>query len=70
MGEALHLLSRVDPALASRVPDVRRAVGMRNVLIHGYAQVDNAAVWRTASDDLPGLRVAVAALLAELGETP
>jgi uncharacterized protein with HEPN domain len=70
VGEALHRLSRADPALASRVPDLRRAVGMRNVLIHGYAQVDNEAVWRTAPDDLPVLRAAVAGLLPELGETP
>ncbi len=43
---------------------------MRNILIHGYAQVDSVAVWRTASGDLPALRAAVAALLAELGEDP
>lgn len=70
VGEALYLLSRADPALAGRVPNLSRAVGMRNVLIHGYAQVDNAAVWRTATDDLPALRVTVAGLLAELGEVP
>lgn len=43
---------------------------MRNVLIHGYRRVDNEAVWQTAQDHLPGLRAQVAALLAELGDTP
>jgi uncharacterized protein with HEPN domain len=43
---------------------------MRNILIHGYRQIDNEAVWLTAQDDLPGLRIQLAALLAELGDQP
>ena len=70
IGEALNQLSRTDSVLAARVPDLRRAVGMRNILIHAYTRVDNVAVWRTASDDLPKLRATAAALLAELGDTP
>jgi uncharacterized protein with HEPN domain len=34
LGEALNRLLRVDPALASRVPDVERAIAFRNILIH------------------------------------
>jgi len=41
---------------------------MRNALIHGYREVDNATVWQTAHEDLPMLRVRVDALLAELGD--
>jgi len=29
--------------------------GMRNVLIHGYADVDLRVVWDVVQDDLPGL---------------
>jgi uncharacterized protein with HEPN domain len=43
---------------------------MRNALIHGYRDVDNATVWQTIHDDLPELRTRVAALLAELGDDP
>jgi uncharacterized protein with HEPN domain len=49
------------------VPELREIVGFRNVLIHGYATVDNARVWQIAETSLPGLRQAVSALLAELG---
>jgi uncharacterized protein with HEPN domain len=37
------------------------------VLIHGYAAIDNARVWRITETSLPDLREAVSALLAELG---
>ena len=43
---------------------------MRNVLIHGYREVDNENVWRTAQQSLPPLRVQLAALLSELGDAP
>jgi uncharacterized protein with HEPN domain len=49
------------------VPDLKQAVALRNLLIHGYATVDSAIVWRTAQEDLPKLRKAIAALFSELG---
>ena len=67
IGEALNRFAKARPELAVRVPDLARAVAFRNFLIHGYAVVDNKAVWRIAQDDLPVLRERVAALLAELG---
>ncbi len=69
-GEALNRLSREAPEIAARLPELRRAVAMRNALIHGYREVDNATVWQTIHEDLPQLRVRVAALLAELGDDP
>jgi len=70
IGEALNQLSQAAPELAARVTHLRRAIGMRNVLIHAYRRVDNDAVWQTAQNHLPLLRTEVAALLAELGEAP
>jgi len=70
IGEALNRLAREFPDLAARIPDLRKAVAMRNVLIHAYREVDNAEVWRTVRDDVPRLREMVAALLSELGEQP
>lgn len=35
IGEALNQLSKIDPALASRVPDLAAVVSFRNLLIHG-----------------------------------
>jgi len=68
IGEALNQLSRAAPQIAARIPNLSRAVAMRNVLIHGYAQVDNEAVWRTVQDHLPALRACVAELVKELGD--
>lgn len=65
VGEALSQLARLDAALAERVPDLRTIIAFRNLLIHGYAQVDPARVWRAVEENLPSLRAALAALLAE-----
>ncbi len=67
IGEALNQLSKVSPELARQVPNVREIIGFRNVLIHGYAAVDDARVWQIAQTSLPGLHKAVSTLLAELG---
>jgi uncharacterized protein with HEPN domain len=40
---------------------------MRNVLIHGYAEISDLTVWRTATGDLQSLAEVVEALLAEAG---
>ncbi len=42
-------------------------MGFRNILIHGYAHVDNVLVWQ-AVDELPELRAVLAALLHELDD--
>ncbi len=45
VGEALARLSRIDEALAARISEYRRIVASRNILIHGYADVDDRVVW-------------------------
>jgi uncharacterized protein with HEPN domain len=67
IGDALNRLSKVDPALAERVPHLRTIVGFRNVLIHGYALVDHARVWHIRATLLPDLHATVSTLLADLG---
>jgi uncharacterized protein with HEPN domain len=67
IGEALNQLSKVSPELARQVPNLREIIGFRNVLIHGYAAVDDARFWQITETSLPNLRAAVSALLAELG---
>lgn len=63
IGEALNQLSKVDPVAASHIPELPRIVAFRNILIHGYATVDDALVWQVLADKLPGLRQALNALL-------
>jgi len=44
--------------------DLRQIIAFRNVLIHGYAAVDPARLWRVIEENLPPLSAALAALLA------
>ena len=64
VGEALSQLARIDASMAAQIPDLREIVAFRNILIHGYALIDRARVWRVVEEDLPGLRSALAVLLA------
>lgn len=66
-GEAMSVLRKLDPATAERVPDARKMVGMRNILIHGYAQVNNETVWQAATTDLGEVVAVVRDLLNEAG---
>jgi uncharacterized protein with HEPN domain len=66
IGEALSQLAKLDVAVAARVSGLRRIVGFRNVLIHGYDRIDAAGVWRVIQNDLAQLRLRAAALFDEL----
>ncbi len=65
IGEALAQLARIDEALAERIAEHRRIIAFRNILIHGYAQVDDRLVWDVVESKLPTLQREVAALLRE-----
>jgi hypothetical protein len=66
VGEALDRLTREDPDLAARIPDIARIVAFPNVLAHGDDAVDDEVVWKAITIDLPGLTANVEALLKEL----
>jgi uncharacterized protein with HEPN domain len=70
VGEALNRLARAAPELAARIPHLSRVVAFRNLLIHGYATVDDATVWRTVTEDFPVLAGHIAALRQELDHAP
>ena len=63
VGEAPNQLSKIDPDAASQVPDLPRIVAFRNILIHGYAVVDDELVWQVLVERLPGLAVVLRDLL-------
>ena len=62
-GEALAALRRADPALAAAIPDLPRVVAFRNILVHGYAAVDDRLVWAVVERDLAALRDTLTRLL-------
>jgi uncharacterized protein with HEPN domain len=63
VGEALNQLSKVAPEIAAGIPDLRRVVAFRNILVHGYATVDDALVWQFLGDDLDRLEKVLRSLL-------
>ena len=63
VGEALNNLRRVDSETAGKIPDLVRIIGLRNVLAHGYAVVDDLVVWQAASTRVPELRATVRTLV-------
>jgi uncharacterized protein with HEPN domain len=65
IGEALNQLSKADPHIGAAIPDLPRIVAFRNILVHGYAVVDNALVWQLLDDRLPELERVVREFLPD-----
>lgn len=65
LGEVLNNLRRVDAETAALIPEIQRIIGLRNVLAHGYAVVDDTVVWAAATSRVPELRARVDWLLGE-----
>lgn len=45
LGEAANRLRRRHPELATRISFVDQIVGFRNLILHGYDQIDDSVVW-------------------------
>lgn len=71
IGEASNNIRKSFPEFVSDHPEIPfgKAVGMRNVLSHGYFLVDLEAVWAVIHADLPSLHVSLRKLLDSL-KTP
>lgn len=54
IGEAANMLTRHFRESHAELP-WRQIVSMRNVLVHGYAQVSDADLWQTATNDIQPL---------------
>ena len=63
VGEALGKAVLLDSTLEAQVPEIRRIVGLRNRLIHGYDSVDDQLVWDLVRHKLPPLSVLLTQLL-------
>jgi uncharacterized protein with HEPN domain len=66
LGEAAK---KVPKSIRNRYPSVewKEMVGMRDKLIHDYANTRSAVIWNTVKKDLPPLKAALEAMLKELG---
>lgn len=66
IGEALAQLARRDPEIAESIQDYRKIIAFRNVLIHGYGQIDHARVWDTVNAEVPVLLARARLLLGDV----
>jgi uncharacterized protein with HEPN domain len=65
IGEALNRLSQQAPQVADRITDSRRIIAFRNLLIHGYAEIDDRVVWGVVEAKLEALISEVQGLLED-----
>ena len=69
IGEAVGRLARSNAGLVNRISEYERIIGFRNLLIHGYADVDDSLVWAIVQTRLPTLRREVDSLLNQFPGT-
>ncbi|MGA2569934.1 MAG: HepT-like ribonuclease domain-containing protein [Terracidiphilus sp.] len=65
IGKAARAIPEEIRALAPGIP-WHQIAGMRNVLVHGYFEVDTDLVWDAATREVPALKPAIGRLLATL----
>jgi uncharacterized protein with HEPN domain len=63
IGEAFVQLRVEDAAIAEQFPDLRKIIGMRNRLVHGYDQLDLDVLWDATISHVPKLLEQVENLL-------
>ena len=63
IGEAISQLRKIDTETVEQIPEYRKIVAFRNILIHGYATIENATVWGVIESDLKPLNSAVNLML-------
>lgn len=68
IGEALAQLARLDQELAAGISEHRSIIDFRNILIHGYADIDDGLVWDILGTKLPILSREISALLGTTQE--
>lgn len=65
IGEALTRLFREAPEATSRIKDIRKIIGLRNVLAHEYDKVENLTIWRIVNEELDEFAASLEKMLKE-----
>jgi uncharacterized protein with HEPN domain len=55
VGEAMNQAMHDEPDICDYMADAREIVNLRNVIVHGYAVVENETIWGIVQGDLPAL---------------
>ena len=64
-GEALNQLYKIDPKLASRIPEYSKIIAFRNILIHSYSTISNEIVWGIVESKLQSLLDTIKQFISE-----
>lgn len=59
IGEGLVQIRKTDLSLLNRLPHANRIIGMRNIIVHEYGEIESTLVWHAVSTQLDGLIAAV-----------
>jgi uncharacterized protein with HEPN domain len=63
IGEALNQAVHIQPDLSEQISEVREIVNLRNIIVHGYAVVENETIWGIVTDEVPALVKQVSKLI-------
>jgi uncharacterized protein with HEPN domain len=69
IGEATRKLENLDSSIVAHISNYRKLISFRNILIHGYAKVDDYLVWDLLRYKLPDLVKEVEVIFKEEGDT-
>ena len=65
IGEAANMLTGDFRELHTELP-WEQIIGMRHILVHGYAEISDMKLWRTVTKDLPPLHQVVSKWLTDI----
>jgi uncharacterized protein with HEPN domain len=66
IGEALQLIFGNSPQIAREITEFRSIIIFRDILVHGYDEIDDATVWDIMKGKLPNLHSELEALSGSL----
>lgn len=69
LGEALNRIRKDNPALLGKIREHRNIASFRNILVHGYDNIDHTIVWGIIEEDLGKLLEDVERLIEEEDRT-
>ncbi len=70
IGEALNRVRRDAPTILDKIREHRNIVSFRNILAHGYDNIDDKIVWGIIEEDLGVLLEDVEGLIGEKEKLP
>lgn len=65
IGEALNRISKIDNTCLEAIQDVKRIIGFRNIIVHGYDMIDYEILWDAANDKVIQLKTDIQKLLRQ-----